>query len=155
MSDLVTQAKDALASTLTKVDDALASAAPTSAESEGVPDPVTGTTAPRPAPPARKASSASDDKIAALYDHRQEHKAELLGRGVLKGASCFCWLGTLDCDHGPPTDPPLTSPFADDKVAPALQAKQEALRRAQLGVSSLSRAAARDVFPWPAALLPA
>lgn len=85
MSDLVTQAKEALTSTLTKVDDALTAAAPTSDESKDVPDPITGAST-RPIP-ARKPSSASEEKIAALYDHRKEHKNELLGRGVLKGIS--------------------------------------------------------------------
>lgn len=86
MSDLVMQAKDALTSTLTKVDDALTAAAPTSAETSNVPDPVTGaSTAARPTP-VRKPSSPSEEKIAALYDHRKEHKDELLNRGVLKGA---------------------------------------------------------------------
>jgi hypothetical protein len=85
MSDLVTQAKEALTSTLTKVDDALTAAAPTSAETKDVPDPIT--SASTRSTPARKPSSASEEKIAALYDHRKEHKDELLDRGVLKGLS--------------------------------------------------------------------
>jgi hypothetical protein len=135
MSDLVTQAKEALTSTLTKVDDALTAAAPTSAETEDVPDPITG--ASTRSTPARKPSSASEEKIAALYDHRKEHKDELLDRGVLKGLS----PRRRPRVQRPPVGSeaggliPTRTPPSDDKIAPALQAKQEALKRAQLGVS--------------------
>jgi hypothetical protein len=90
MPDLVTQAKEALTSTLTKVDDALTAAAPTSAETEDVPDPITG--ASTHSTPARKPSSASEEKIAALSSQGAQGRAARSGRaqGFVTSSPAAC-----------------------------------------------------------------